>query len=64
MSEYSARPFNALQPGLAEHQFHDYLVRKDQVPFMIVNATLKNVRRLVEDFSHDSLSRWDFDPVH
>ncbi len=43
-------------------EFRNFLVLKDQVPFLIVNATPENVHRLVERFSRDQAHRFSYRP--
>lgn len=42
--------------------FANYLVFKDDAPFLVVNATLANVKRLVSGFSRDPSHRFSFRP--
>lgn len=46
----------------SDRPFSNYLVFKDDTPFLIVNATLENVRRLVERFGLGSEHSFSFRP--
>jgi hypothetical protein len=46
----------------SHHPFRNFIVLKDEVPFLIVNATPENVHRLVERFSRDTAHQFSYRP--
>ncbi len=45
-----------------DRSFANFLVLRDEQPFLIVNATLANVQRLVARFASDASHRFSFRP--
>lgn len=45
-----------------ERPFRNFLVLRDETPFLIVNATPDNVRRLVERFARNVEHQFSYRP--
>lgn len=46
-----------------QRRFANYLVLRDEQPFLIINASLANVHRMVAGFARDRAHRFTFRPV-